>query len=148
MKISKERFDKAISRARGAGRAVVSGGKTSVYEGAVGVGSAYAGKIADSHIDALQDKPYLKGLGFLLAGHLLKKNKKTAFAGSALCGVGGYLLGEYLQNRKTEAAAPAVTPPATETRGFDTGAVYAFQATAPAPVEDTGFVVRSAAHAV
>lgn len=146
MKISKERLDKLKGRARSAGRAVVAGGKTTIYEAATGVGASYAGGMAESHITMVGDRPYLKGVALIVAGHLLKKNRRTAFAGAALVGAGGYALGEYLRNRNGAPAQPASTP--AETRGFDAGEVtsYSFPAGSSAPA-DTGFVVRSAAHA-
>ena len=143
MKISKERLDKLKKRGRSAGRAVVSGSKSTLYEGGAGVAAAYAEDLLKKNFAMVRDRPWAGGAALVAAGHFLKRSRKLGTVGAALCGAGGYSLGLYLKNRKASqgtatstapAAAPAAAP--SQTQG-----VYGY------PDNDTGMVVKSGAMA-
>ena len=154
MRISKERLDKIKSRGKAVARGAVSGSKSTVFEGASGVGVAYAEQLLTKNFEVMRTRPWAPGAAFVVAGHFLKRKKSMSNLGAAVVGAGGLLLGQYLRNRKATAStttntqAPVVTPPVAppapppETSGFDTGRVVRF------PRSDAGFVVRSAARAV
>lgn len=148
MRISKEKLEAIKKRGRSAGKAVAAGGKTTVYEGAAGVATAYAGALLRQNFSFVQNKPWAEGAALVAVGHFLKRSRKLGSVGAAICGAGGYALGQYLRNRKSGATAattnqlpaastPAALPP-SQTQGL-----YGYEA-----YNDTGLVVRSAAAAV
>lgn len=152
MRISKERLDKLKGRGKAVARGAVSGSKSTAFEGASGVGVAYAEELLTKNFAVMRERKWAPGAAFVVAGHFLKRKKSMSNLGAAVVGAGGLLLGQYLRDRKkaatTNTQAPVVTPPVAppapppETSGFDTGRVVRF------PRSDAGFVVRSAARAV
>jgi hypothetical protein len=107
-------------------------------QGGAGVGVFYLHRMLSTKIAFLQNHPLAAPIGFIIAGHVLKKTKKLNTVGAALVGAGGYAGAQVFELRKAAtAASPAATTPAG-TAGFednDTGMVV--------PAHEVGMLLQS-----
>ncbi len=87
-------------------------------QGGAGVGVFYLHRMLSSKIAFLQNHPLAAPIGFIVAGHVLKKTKKLSTVGAALVGAGGYAGAQVFELRKASAAASAPAPSAG-TAGVD-----------------------------
>lgn len=94
-------------------------------QGSAGVGVFYIHRMLAAKIPFLQTHALAAPIGFIIAGHILKKTKKLSTAGAALIGAGGYAAAQVFEVKKSVQAAQASAPPA-QVSGFedeDTGAL-------------------------
>jgi hypothetical protein len=120
MKISKEKFQKLMSRGKKGARSAVTGSKGTMYESVAGAAAGYAETLVKKNFSAVASRPWAGGAALVVAGHLIKRSRKFGTVGAAIVGAGGYSLAVYLQNRKAAAAAtPAAAPAPSQTAFVD-----------------------------
>lgn len=85
-------------------------------QGGAGVGIFYVHRMLASKIAFLQNHPLAAPLGFIIAGHVLKKSKKLSTVGAALVGAGGYAGAQVFELSK---ASKTANTPAAGTAGVD-----------------------------
>jgi len=87
-------------------------------QGGAGVGVFYLHRMLASKIAFLQNHPIAAPIGFIVAGHVLKKSSKLGTVGAALCGAGGYAAAQVYEVRKSMQTQQTTAPAAT-TAGLD-----------------------------
>jgi hypothetical protein len=107
-------------------RGITKGVGGSAVEGVAGVIAFYAHRMLSQKVTGVQKHPLLAPGGILVLGHVLKKNRRFAGVGTALCGIAGYAGAQVFELQK--ATTQANTPAAAGTAGFgddddDTGAL-------------------------
>lgn len=105
-------------------RGLTKGIGGSAIEGAAGVIAFYGHRMLSSKVAFVQNKPLAAPAAMLVLGHVLKKTRKLAPLGGALCGIAGYAGAQVFELQK---ASNAANKPA-QTSGFydddsDTGAL-------------------------
>lgn len=129
-------------------RGVTKGLGGSALEGGAGAAAFYAHRMLSTKVAFVQQHPLAAPAGMLLVGHLMKKSKKFAGAGAAVCGIAGYAGAQVyeLQKATTQAAATPAAPAGTS--GFDdydTGAlVQASDIGALVQASDIGDLIENA----
>jgi len=84
-------------------------------QGGAGVGLFYIHRMLANKFPSLQKHPLVAPIGFIIAGHVIKKKAKWAPVGAALIGAGGYAGAQAFELSKANAPAPA----ASGTSGVD-----------------------------
>jgi hypothetical protein len=101
-------------------RSLTKGAGGSAIEGAAGVIAFYGHRMLSSKVAFVQNKPLAAPIGMLVLGHVLKKSRKFAPLGGALCGIAGYAGAQVFELQKASSAA---TPKTTGGFDDDTGAL-------------------------
>jgi hypothetical protein len=100
-------------RGRAIGRGLAAGFKGTAIASAAGAGTYFVHDLAQRKIEFLGNRPWVAPVGLIFVGHMMKQRAKLASAGTAVCGAGGYALGNALsfmmKTQDAEKAAAATT---------------------------------------